>query len=100
MRTRPAVRVLARLAALALVATGVAAVDVAVNAAPAAAAGCTYSNIDSTKVWNVNCYRGAYGYKATATSTTGTRTGSWVAQQNWSYNGQPMCYQYPTMVKM
>lgn len=100
MTTRTATRVLVRVAALALAVTGVTAADSALSAAPAEAAGCSYSNIDSVKVWNIDCYRGAYGYKASATATTGTRTGNWVAKQNWSYNGTPVCYQYPTMIKM
>lgn len=102
MKARFATRVLVRLAALAMVATGFAAVDVAVNVAPAeAATACTYdaSTITSTKVHNLTCPWGAYGYRASATATTGTRTGAWVGPGNWSYNGQPVCYQYPTMVK-
>ena len=91
-------RTTARLAALALALGAFGVVDAAAGASDASAAGCSYSNLSSTKVKNVNCTRGAYGYKKTATATNGVRLASWVSAGSWSYNPYQVCYQYPTMV--
>lgn len=91
-------RTTARLAALALALGAFGVVDAAAGAPDASAAGCSYSNLSSTKVKNVNCTRGAYGYKKSATATTGTQVGAWVGAGGWSYNPNQFCYQYPTMV--
>lgn len=72
-------------------------VSAAVTAPSAEAAGCTHSNLSVSKVKNVNCNLGAYGYKASASATVGTRVGAWVTAGNWSYSNA--CYAYPTMVK-
>ena len=70
-----------------------------VAAQPAQAAGCSYSNLTSTSVKNVNCASGAYGYKKSANATTGTRVGAWVSAGKYSYNPDAFCYAYATMVR-
>lgn len=92
-------RIWALLGTAMLVASGFVGVSTVIDAQPAQAAGCTYSNLSSTKVKNVNCSLGAYGWKKTANATTGTRVGAWVAAGKYSYNPDAVCYVYPTMVK-
>ncbi len=72
--------------------------SVALPAQEANAAGCSYSNLTSTSVKNVNCSSGAYGFKSSANATVGTRVGAWVAAGKYSYNPNKVCYVYATMV--
>lgn len=91
-------RGIARLAALALALGAIGVVDAAVAAPEATAAGCSFSDLSSTRVKNVNCTNGAYGYKTSASAKTGTQIGAWVSAGHWSYNSKQVCYQFPTMV--
>lgn len=93
-------RGIARLAALALALGAIGVVDAAVAAPEATAAGCSYSNLTSKSVKNVDCRLGAYGYKATASSSSGVQVGAWAFPGNWSANPDKVCYQYPTMVHL
>ena len=65
----------------------------------AQAATCYYTNLNYLRVQNVNCPLGAYGYKTSANATTGIRVGAWVKPGYYSYNPNPVCYIYPTMVR-
>ena len=91
-------RLIALIGAGALASVGVAGLSAVADAQPAEAAGCSYSNLTSKSVKNVNCTLGAYGVKASANATVGTRIGAWVSPGKLSYNPTAACYQYPTMV--
>ncbi len=65
-------------------------------AQPAAAAGCTYSNLSSTRVYNKSCGGGgAYAYKS---GSTWYRNGDWVAKGYYSYNWSRVCFANPGML--
>jgi len=91
-------RGIARLAAVALALGAIGAIDTAVHAPDASAAGCSFSNLTSKSVKNVDCRLGAYGYKSSASSSSGTQVGAWVFPGSWSANPKQVCYQFPTMV--
>ncbi|WP_431836994.1 hypothetical protein [Cellulomonas sp. Y8] len=64
-------------------------------AQPAAAAGCTYSNLSSTRVLNKTCSLGAYAYRS---GTTWVQNGSWAGKGAYSYNWSATCFANPGMI--
>lgn len=64
-------------------------------AQPAAAAGCTYSNLTSTRVLNKSCTSGAYAYKS---GSTWYQNGSWAGKGTYSYNWSAVCFANPGMI--
>lgn len=89
----------ARVGVVALALGAVAFLNVSVGATSASAATCYYTGLTSTRVKNVDCGLGAYGYKASASATSATRVGAWVGPGKYSYNPNAICYAYATMVK-
>jgi deoxyinosine 3'endonuclease (endonuclease V) len=89
---------LARAAALALALATIGVADTTVTAPAADAAGCSFSNLTSKSVKNVNCKLGAYGYKASAGSASGVQVGAWAFPGGWSSNPSAICYAFATMV--
>ncbi|MCL2090576.1 MAG: hypothetical protein FWH11_05045 [Micrococcales bacterium] len=67
-----------------------------VAAQPAAAAGCTYANLSSTKVQNKTCTYGAYAYKGS--NNTWYQNGNWVTKSKYSYNWSALCFVNPGML--
>ncbi|MDR0488258.1 MAG: hypothetical protein LBG99_02460 [Propionibacteriaceae bacterium] len=94
-------RIVPAMAAALLAFGGIGLVAASEATAPEAqAATCYYSNLSTSRVLNVNCTAGgAYGYKNSANASTGYRVGAWVSPGYYSYNPNPVCYAYPTMVK-
>ncbi|WP_043598655.1 hypothetical protein [Cellulomonas flavigena] len=80
---------------IAVLALALAALGTAVQAQPAEAAGCTYSNLTSTRVYNKTCALGAYAYRS---GNTWYQAGDWVGTGKYSYNWSTVCYQYPGML--
>jgi hypothetical protein len=78
-----------------LAATAVVGIGTVVGASPAEAAACSYSNLTSTQVKNVNCRAGAYAYLQ---GSTWYQSGDWVAKGYYSYNWYLICYSHAGML--